>query len=329
MANSKYYYNPETCQYERNKLTFWKVAQYISGILVTTGLAFVALVFVADKLVETDLERTLRVENKALRKHKAILTSQLGEVELLLTSLHQKEKQLHEKLFDIPGSDFKEGEVKDKSALAPNHEILLSDEEVFSVKLNEIKAATEQLRNKSLRGNNFFGEHFHLKPGDAVALQSVPTLKPIQDSSLVQLASGFGIRLNPFHKGKYNHPGLDFTAPRGTPVFAAAPGKVTTAKLSSLQAGHGNYIAISHGNGFTTQYAHLDEVLVRNGEKVSKGQVIGTVGNSGGSIVPHLHYEIIQDGEHVDPLPFMIEGVSSEEYQQMLATSIQQNQSLD
>ncbi len=329
MANSKYYYNPVTCQYERNRLTFWKVAQYISGVLVTAGLMFAALVFVADKLVETDLERTLKRENKALRKHSAILTTQLGEVEVLLTNLNHKEKQLHEKLFDIQGSDFEEAEVSEKKALAPNHDILLSDEEVFITKLNEIKATTQRLRDKSLKGNSFFGEHFHLEPADAVTLQSIPTLKPIQDSSLVQLASGFGVRLNPFHKAKYNHPGVDFTAPRGTPVLAAAPGRVTTAKLSSLQAGHGSYIAINHGNGFITQYAHLDEVLVRNGEKISKGQVIGTVGNSGGSIVPHLHYEIIQNNEHVDPLPFIIEGVSSEEYQLMLATSVQQNQSLD
>jgi murein DD-endopeptidase MepM/ murein hydrolase activator NlpD len=125
------------------------------------------------------------------------------------------------------------------------------------------------------------------------------------------------------------HHGLDFTAPRGTPVLATAPGKVTMAKHSSLQAGHGNYVAVNHGNGYITQYAHLEEIFVRYGEKVSKGQVIGTVGNSGGSIIPHLHYEITQHGEHVDPLTFMIEDVNSGEYQEMLYVGNQQNQSLD
>ncbi|HEX5172059.1 MAG TPA: M23 family metallopeptidase [Cyclobacteriaceae bacterium] len=329
MANSKYYYNPETCQYERNKLTFWKAAHYISGVLVTGGLLFAALVFVVDKFVNTDLEKTLRQENKALKKHKDILTAQLSDVELLLVNLHQRESKLHEKLFDVPGSNFKEGDINEKRKLVPNHEILLSDEDVFHSKLLEVRASTERLRSKSLKGNSYFREHINLKPEDAVTLESVPTLRPIQDSSLVQLASGFGIRINPFHKGRYMHPGIDFTAPRGTLVFAAAPGKITAARLGSLQAGHGNYVIINHNNGFTTQYAHLDEIFVRYGEMVSKGQVIGTVGNSGGSIVPHLHYEIIQNGEHVDPLMFMVEGISSAQYQQMLTIGSQQNQSLD
>jgi len=329
MANSKYYYNAETCHYERVRLTFWKSFQYLAGVFVTGGFIFVVLVFAYDRLTETELEKSLRHENRALKKHSTILTAELSGIETSLAELRNQDKLIHEKLFDIEGTDFVEKKIKGNKSIEIAHDVLLSDEEVFHAKLNEIKSTTNRLRDKSAKGNEFFGNHFHLKAEDALTLQSVPTLMPVKGSDLMRLASGFGIRINPFHKGKYLHEGVDFTAPRGTTVIATAPGKITAAKLRSLQAGYGNYISINHGNGFITQYAHLDEVFVRNGERVEKGQVIGTVGNSGGSIAPHLHYEVIQNGEHVDPLTFIIEGVNSLEYNQLLSISSKQNQSLD
>lgn len=329
MANSKYYYNKETCHYERVRVTFWQVFQYLAAVLITGGYIFVAFVFVSDRLTESDLEKSLRKENRALKKHSAVLTSQLSEIQSSLSALQSQDNLIHEKFFDIPGADFKENKIQSKKNSVIAHEALLYDDNIFKLKLKEVEATTARLKEKSSNRNEYFGNQFNITTKDAAILQSIPTMKPIQDTKLILLASGFGLRINPFHKGKYKHEGIDFSAPRGTLVVATAPGKIKRAKLSSMQAGYGNYISIDHGDGFVSLYAHLDEIYVRYGEQVTKGQVIGTVGNSGGSIAPHLHYEIIKNGEPVDPLTFMIEGVDSQEHSKLTSISSTQNQSLD
>src|SRR5262249_14451322 len=98
---------------------------------------------------------------------------------------------------------------------------------------------------------------------------------------------------------------------------------------SDLQAGYGNFIEIDHGHGFTTRYAHLGEIKIRQGQRVKKGTAIATVGSTGGSIAPHLHYEVIRNGKQIDPVHFMIDGVTSHEYSVLRTISQKENQSLD
>jgi murein DD-endopeptidase MepM/ murein hydrolase activator NlpD len=102
-----------------------------------------------------------------------------------------------------------------------------------------------------------------------------------------------------------------------------------TAKFTALQAGYGTYIEIEHGNGFVTRYTHLDDILIRAGSNVTRGEVIGLTGNSGGTIAPHLHYEILRNGKNVDPVSHMILGVTPEKHSSLQESSRIQNQSLD
>jgi murein DD-endopeptidase MepM/ murein hydrolase activator NlpD len=326
MANSKYYYDPKSSQYKRLRFSFWNAVLYGSGILLTAGFILMVLIVCYDQFMVTDLEKTLLRENKALRKHKKILTAQLVDIESALTALNQQDRLVHARLFDIAPSVSDDMFLEKNKA---NQNLLYSSEDDFQKYIKNLTGTTQTLRHQTVIVNQFFSTQYSLKPEDAVMLQGVPTLKPIEALDQLQLVSGFGIRINPFHKGKYKHPGMDFAAPRGTFIQATAPGKIKRVRVSSLLAGYGNYITIDHGNGFSTLYAHLDDLFVRNGEKVSKGQIIGTVGSSGGSIAPHLHYEIHLNGEQVDPAVFMIEGLSSSEHSQLLSVNSQHNQSLD
>jgi murein DD-endopeptidase MepM/ murein hydrolase activator NlpD len=164
---------------------------------------------------------------------------------------------------------------------------------------------------------------------DAGRVYVMPTLPPIASLTADNLVSGFGMRINPFHKGMYEHPGVDIASTRGTAVLASATGTVVDLKRSDLQAGYGNFIDIDHGHGFVTRYAHLENIDVRIGQRVKKGNVIGTVGSTGGSVAPHLHFEVLRKGKPVDPVHFMIEGVTSHDYDVLKSTSHKQNQSLD
>lgn len=118
-----------------------------------------------------------------------------------------------------------------------------------------------------------------------------------------RITSFFGARTAPTLGASSNHKGIDIAVPVGTPVMAALDGIVTTSSYSSAS---GNYIIIDHGSGIETVYKHLSESMLPMSRKVTKGQVIGLSGNTGLSTGPHLHFEILQDGVHVDPLNFSL-----------------------
>ena len=130
----------------------------------------------------------------------------------------------------------------------------------------------------------------------------VPSISPIDKSELKRTASGFGMRMHPILKVRKMHNGTDFAAAKGTNVMATANGIVREAQTDK---NFGNYIIIDHGNGFSTGYMHLEDFIVKPGQSVKQGEIIGHVGNTGVSSAPHLHYEIMKDGEYVDPADYL------------------------
>ena len=120
---------------------------------------------------------------------------------------------------------------------------------------------------------------------------------------------------------------MDYTAPVGTPVFATGSGTIEEATRSGR--GSGNKIVIDHGYGFKTVYAHLNEILVRRGRTVQRGDVIGTVGNSGLSSGPHLHYEVLFNNEPVNPVNFFFLELEPQEYDKLINISRKSGQSFD
>ena len=135
-----------------------------------------------------------------------------------------------------------------------------------------------------------------------VDAQDRPDMHPI--SKDCKVSSHFGKRKDPFTKEMKWHQGMDFPVPVGTPIRSTATGIVKLVEMKD--SGHGNNIIIDHGDGFETRYANLSELKVEKGQKVKKGEVIALSGNSGRSTAPHLHYEVIRNGEHVDPINYMI-----------------------
>lgn len=320
MGKYRYYYNPKTCRYERVRLTVGKVVGYSAGVIAVGCLMFAGLFIASDRLTKTRLERVLLAENSALRKHHGILSTQLQEVETKLASLREHDNAIHHQLFEDGEATAPSGDYKD---------LLLIEEDSFGSALSELRTSSQKLLASARTVNSAFGELLGVTKEEAIPIMHVPVLQPIANPDLDLLVSGFGMRINPFHKGKYFHPGIDFAAPKGTPVLATAPGKVSVMKKSDLLAGYGNYIDIDHGNGFVTRYAHLEDIHVKRGEEITKGMIIGTVGSTGGSIAPHLHYEIILNGQNVDPINYFIEGLTSKRYDKLTAISKRQNQSLD
>ena len=131
--------------------------------------------------------------------------------------------------------------------------------------------------------------------------QEPPDTSPLAGELII--TSGFGPRIHPIKKVEKAHKGIDFKAPLGTPVYATSDGEVIKAEFH--KNGYGNHIVIRHDDHFQTTYSQLSEMKVEVGQKVTKGMVIGLVGSSGLSTAPHLHYEVIKDGTHVDPEDYL------------------------
>jgi len=323
LAETKFRYNPKTLRYERTSVSVLSITFSALGYIVLGGLFFVGLVTLQNYFVETPLERTLREENAALKEYKVVLTASLKESNERIHQLNEEDTRLYEQLFETKAN------VPADNSKVEKDQILTAEPEVFGEWEKMTHQQSDLLYQKAKKTNQAFSQSAHIYKSDVSAIKSLPTIAPVAGFEVNKLVSGFGKRINPFHKGLYHHDGVDIALPVGTDVVASASGTVILASQSSLVAGFGTYLEIDHGNGIITRYAHLGELKVRYGQKVTKGQAIASVGSSGGSIAPHLHYEIIKKGKNVNPVYYIIGGLTSAQFQQLLHNSIKQNQSLD
>ena len=146
-------------------------------------------------------------------------------------------------------------------------------------------------------------------------LMHIPSIMPVAESSLRKMASGYGYRVDPVYGSGKFHEGMDFSAPIGTPVYATGDGKVTDAGWNQ---GYGNSIDINHGYDYLTRYAHLSKIMVKKGQDIKRGDLIGLVGNTGKSTGPHLHYEVRFKGTPQNPVRFYFQDLTPEQYNDLI-----------
>lgn len=163
---------------------------------------------------------------------------------------------------------------------------------------NFTRAMPPAVENKDARA--IFQAWKHFDTGlTASAGVAVPSLRPIEKMSL---SSSYGMRVHPITGRVARHNGIDIPAPRGTAIYATADGIVGRAQVLG---GYGNYVEIEHGNAIQTRYGHMSRFIVRPGQRVKKGDVVGYVGSTGRSTGNHLHYEVRIEGAPVNPMPFV------------------------
>ena len=151
--------------------------------------------------------------------------------------------------------------------------------------------------------------------------------QPVINNDLTLVTASFGMRIHPFYKSLSQHNGVDFTVPEGSRVFATADGTVTEATRRNSPTGL--TVTIDHGNGYQTRYGHLSKTSVKRGQKVNRGDIIALSGNSGLSLAPHLHYEVIYNGQSVDPLNYFFMELSPAEYHRLIRIAQSGMQSFD
>ena len=319
MARITYIYNPETCKYEpviitgkrftRNSIRFLS----ISFLLGLGGLIYF------NSLYPLWDETLLKEKNQKLKTEWRVLNGKLDKASAQLSILEQNDDNNYRMILDI----------EPLSATIREAGVGGREKEWNSIPFPLIRGGYEKAEKLKSRLDIEIQslEELNKQFADKEKMwASRPAIQPIDNKDLTQLHTTFGLRLHPLLGYVRPHKGLDFTAPKGSPVYATGDGVVAIAERSSS---FGNTVLIRHGYSFQTRYAHLTRYTVTNGEPVKRGQIIGYVGSTGLSKGAHLHYEVLFNNEQVNPINFFQRDLSNTEYEKLVELSGQALPSLD
>jgi murein DD-endopeptidase MepM/ murein hydrolase activator NlpD len=325
MSKVKYYYDQETLSYRPITVTNKnRISNIILFVLAAIFFGVTSLLILLNSdVLNTPAEIAQKRTLKNYELQFDILNKKLSQLEAVVSNIEDRDNNLYRVYFEassIPEEQRKAGfggvnryknlEGYDNSDLIIN-----------TVKRLDILTKQTVVQSRSL------DEIERLAKNKAALIEAIPTIQPVKNKDLTRLASGFGYRIDPFTKVRKKHYGMDFTAKRGTPIYATGNGVIKRADNRS--SGYGKHIRIAHGFGYVSLYAHLSKYNVRRGQKVKRGDVIGYVGSTGRSVGPHLHYEIIKDNKKINPLNFYYGNLSPKEFEALLTQSKQENQSMD
>ena len=196
-----------------------------------------------------------------------------------------------------------------------------------SVQISALHEQMDKITKQLYVQSKSYDDIITLAKNKAEMLASIPAIQPVANKNLKRMASGYGYRIHPVYKTRKKHYGMDFSAPKGTPVYATGNGVVE--KVRRSRRGYGNNVRINHGYGYKTFYAHLDKYVVKRNQKIKRGDLIGYVGSTGTSTAPHLHYEVHKNGKKVNPVNYYYNDLSPEEFDLMLEMASKENQSFD
>jgi len=323
MSKVKYYYDSETLSYRKIERKKRRTLKYIFGFLLSSALFGFMFTFIASQFVESPKEKALKRELANLQLQFGLLNKKMDQAEAVLASVEDRDNNIYRLYFEanpIPEEQRKAGFGginRYKSLEGFDNSELITE----SNKRIDILQKRIVVQSKSL------DEIAKLAEEKEKFLAAIPAIQPVRNENLTRMASGYGMRSDPFTKVKKMHWGMDFTSPRGTPVYATGDGVVIRA--DNRATGYGNHIRIDHGYGYVSLYGHLYKYNVRKNQKVKRGDVIGFVGSTGRSEAPHLHYEVFKDDERINPINFYYGSLTAEEFDKLLKHASLENQSLD
>lgn len=323
MKKVKYYYNTHNMRFEKLttplRVRLLQVFGYIAASIVT-GILIFAITF---RYIDSPKEKLLRQQNDDLRQNYRVMEERIKQLQLQMDEIANRDNYVYRSIFEsspIPDSArVKEMEKKKEVQLVQS----MGETEL-------VNSMAAQLNNLSLRMAyqvKSFAAIENMVKNKAQLLAAIPSIQPISNRSLNRIASGFGYRIDPIYKDRRLHPGLDFTAPAGTPIYATADGVVKDAGFNT--GGYGNRVVVNHGFGYETLYAHMVRIKARVGTRVKRGEVIGYVGSTGKSTGPHLHYEVHKNGTILDPIYFFYNDLTPAQFDRILKLAAASNQSFD
>jgi murein DD-endopeptidase MepM/ murein hydrolase activator NlpD len=323
MAKTKYHFNPHSLHFEEVVVSLRKRLLRVLGFFSTSLVFGAVIVFALYYYFPSPNEKRLHRQLEESSFQVELLKERAARIENVLQDIQERDNTIYRVIFEadpIPESVREAGYGGvDKYAELKNY----YDADLLIETTMRIDKLSKQLYIQS----KSFDEVFNLAKNKSEMLAAIPAIQPVSNKDLKHLASGFGWRMHPVYKINRFHSGIDFTAPTGTEIYSTGNGVVERVEMNGH--GYGNNVIISHGFGYQTLYAHMSRIKVYQGQKISRGDLIGYVGSTGTSIGPHLHYEVMKNGEKVNPVNFFFNDLTPEEYELTLEIASQNNQSFD
>jgi len=327
MKKEKYVYNETTLRYEKVETTvknrLVQVIGYFSAVLFSALVLFIFSYLYLPTPKEKSLERDIA----QMEFYYNDLANEYDQLTQSIDKLQEKEAGVHRVVFGLDPTDESvwNGGIGGRENIIRLRNNIHADS-LLSATLTKL----DKLKRKVGIMTTSLDTLTQIANVHEDRLASIPSIKPVREDKLkrkVRHLSGYGMRIHPVHKVKKMHYGIDFTAPKGTAIQATGDGVIK--KIEKIRTGYGTSILIDHGFGFSTLYGHLSEVDVKKGQTVKKGEVIGKVGSTGTSTAPHCHYEVRINGKAVNPIDYCLDGLTPEEYHQLVLVAQEENQSFD
>lgn len=318
-----YKFNPHTLSYEKVKTSFGEKLKKVS-FSVAFGLVLgVVLLIVGLHVFDSPKERKLKREMAMMERQLQKLRDVVKRDEAVLVDLENRDNSIYRTLLEaepiaderrtggIAGADYGELEGFDCSEMVIATTKSIDD---FSKRL--------YVQSKSM------DEVYKMVTTKKERLDHIPAIMPLKKNQC-KLISGFGTRYHPILHYRRAHTGVDLSAKKGTPIYATGDGVVEVAGRGDASlSGYGIAVLVNHGYGYKTLYAHMTEVKVRRGQRVKRGELLGTVGSSGLASGPHCHYEVWLNGKEVNPVYYFYNDLTPSEYEQVIEAANQENQCL-
>lgn len=314
--------------FDKNNLDFSdnksKISDYLKkGINWFLGCSLLALAYyvVLSLVFSNAEEKKLIKEIRAIEENLGYMESQMDMLEGVIDNLQSKDQEIYKNIFnsDPPSFNFE----------SEDYEIFMA--EVDTINLSTVAGHTADkvlaLESRMSDFERVMNSVSAFTSDSLAKAKRIPAIIPIEDFTLPKTGATVGDKMHPFYKTVTEHTGLDLITSAGTKVMATADGVVTSVIKS--QKGKGNQVIIDHSNGYQTTYSHLSNITVSKGQKVKQGAVVGRVGTSGTVFAPHLHYEVIYNGEYMNPIDYFFVDLNPVEYREMMMIAVNTGQSLD
>lgn len=311
MAKVKYRFNPNTLKFDKISIPIHKRFAKVAAHLTVNICLAAIITLVYSFFYDTPKEKIFKREIGEILFKYDILKRKINGIDGQLAHIQKRDNRIYRAIFEV---DTVPASLREGGYGGSNKYIQFEKYQNADV-LIDVSGLIDRITWKVYIQSKSFDEVVELAKNKDKMVDCTPAIQPLSVKELVRISDDFGIRTDPFNKQRTMHQGVDFTGPRGVPIYATGDGVVIEAGYSFN--GYGNQIIIDHGFGYKTRYAHLDQVDTEQYSKVKRGQVIGTLGNTGKSTGPHLHYEVLLRNKPIDPMNYFND-MTSEEYDEMI-----------
>jgi murein DD-endopeptidase MepM/ murein hydrolase activator NlpD len=317
-----YRFNPDTLSFDKIERNVRTLIQRALGYLSTGIVSGIIFFFIFLQFFETPVTKKLIRENEQLLSQYNLMNKDIEKISKAMEDIQMRDDNIYRVIFEanpIPSTvrmaGFGGANRYTKLESMDNSELIISVSKKLDVLSKQV-----YVQSKS------YDDVIKMAMGKEKMLASIPSIMPVSNRDLKRTASGWGMRMHPIYRIPRFHYGMDFTAPSGTDIFATGNGIV---KEAGRDAGYGNTILIDHGYGYESMYGHLSRIMVKVGQSINRGDIIGLVGSTGASTGPHLHYEVLKNGQKVNPQNYYFQDLNPLEYEKMITISSNTGQSYD